>query len=332
MTADLAQPDVNRSVTASVREAAASVASKVLLTLGGTLGLIWLATDKQWLPLPIGGVAMVIVALALTLHHVRIERDEARKALADALVAVRDEHADWWRAQGARFGALSGEVYTGWMVAAEEGTVEWSLHTLDPVVDARIVDKFRSEATSAGTRLMQMPDPPRRFQVEATDPEDMWLNAVLELVKPGDPPNGSGSEFGKVTQVYGMLNNVVDASKVACAALAARRPPDARLRAARLSLYVGRLADRLDTELNQAVESKFSPEAQDRLDYTRSHIAGELTAMVGPTERRLFLTAPPHAQLFSAVPSTHGADWQKVAGQIFYLRELATRLAEPQRQ
>jgi hypothetical protein len=133
------------------------------------------------------------------------------------LVPTRDE----WRDCETRFSLVDGEVEAIWCHYPATGLVKWSVYPRPDYGSARTVQRFLSEASSAGLVLRRMGSPPAKFPVdESTDPVDRWLGAVAAIVDSGTRMHGSGRDEDGDHET-GYLHKLVDASKVACASLAA---------------------------------------------------------------------------------------------------------------
>ncbi len=248
-----------------------------------------------------------------------------------AVPPLQVDPSTWWREQAVRFERLgSSEIDASWHVHGETGDVTWSLSrnndTSPPDIGSeRLSELFMAEARAAGQRLASLSNVPRRFPwAESRDPVDDWLNVVASFPDDGRHSTGSGNGPEGRT-VSGGTTKVVTGSKVVCASLASGHRPDTTMPARRVAYKLASLAKSFEAALNGAVEAKFPPEAWAELERAAEEVAANITAWCGPSEGQLFLLAPPHSLQFSAVRPAAQHQWQKSAGRLYYLHDLARR-------
>lgn len=235
--------------------------------------------------------------------------------------------SDWWKAQEQRFEHLaSADFDAGWSVVAETGEVEWFFGGIGHADAVRVKELFTAEARAAGLRLSRVsPAPPKRFPwLESTDPVDAWLNVVAAFPDDGKHPTGSGhDEHGR--RVSGGISKVVAGSRLVSASIASGHRPDPTAGSLRMKHKLARLAELFERQLNQTVTDGFGPDAIERLNRAAEDCGAEIAALCGPSERQLFLLAPPHALAYSAVRPAAQHHWQKATGRLVYLHDLAKR-------
>jgi hypothetical protein len=124
----------------------------------------------------------------------------------------------WHQLEG-RFKNISGEVEAMWRREDQSGAISWWVYSRAPE-GPRIVARFLNEARIAGRLLAAMPNVPRRFAGQRfEDYADDWLNVVAAVVGPEPHVTGNGrDEHGTHTTAF--LENMIDASQVACGQLA----------------------------------------------------------------------------------------------------------------
>ncbi len=186
----------------------------------------------------------------------------------------------------------------------------------------RTVARFEAESAAAAAQLRTLPKPPAFIAMPRGDqrPAHVWLNTVVALTDQSREIASSGHAAGE-RMMGGMVTGLVHASKLACARLAANDLPDlTRQRAGKL----GDMVTKYHELLNAATNAKFDDESRKRLDDHANLIADALSAWGGPVMRAVFLSAPPHGQVYSGLPLAHAAFWQKHVGQWQHLRTIAS--------
>ena len=177
-------------------------------------------TYFDWLLLVIGACC---VGCAVDIHRwpgrvwdrfVLRSRDQA--APADVPVKGAELAADYWRKAEQRFDLINGEVEALWQLYGD-GHVEWNVHARDDR-DHRRVERFLSEARVLGRVVYGLPLARKFPSASFTDDVDHWLNVVATIVQPS-PMTGDGTNE-RGTYVSGGIDDLVDASKVACVRLA----------------------------------------------------------------------------------------------------------------
>jgi hypothetical protein len=124
---------------------------------------------------------------------------------------------DWYQLEE-RFDRIRGEVWAIWQRNDQTGKVTWSVYPRD-YEDSRIVARFLIEARIAGQLGRELLKMPVKFDDQSWDDSaDTWLNVVAGLV-PCDRFTGSGRD-GETTYTSGSLEDVVDASRLACGRIA----------------------------------------------------------------------------------------------------------------
>lgn len=154
----------------------------------------------------------------------------AAKMYSAVLVAQAESESQapapmtWLQVQS-RFDQIRGEVWVIWTRREEPPAVEWSVYPRDHS-DKRVVPMFLAEARLAGRMIADIKTTPRKFPgLTWDDPADTWINAVAGLV-PSDRFSGSGQDE-KGPYASGSLEDVVQASRIACGRLATEFAPQA---------------------------------------------------------------------------------------------------------
>lgn len=234
-----------------------------------------------------------------------------------------DSRAAAWRAHEARFAQLTGDLYALWTYVTETGEASWHVHRADGA-SMRDLQAFEAEAVAAAGSVAQLrKEAPRKFK-NAAPGVDTWLNVVGALVEPKSDLEMTGSLAGR-RHVGGTIDNVVEASRIACARLAAGglepSPRTRQLRCYELTRHI----ERLDEEINLAVSKAYAECFRRSVEGTTLDAADWLSLQFGPAQRRLFLTAPPFPQVYTAVPAAYAAEWQVAVGRLMHLRDLAQK-------
>ena len=124
---------------------------------------------------------------------------------------------DYWRKAEQHFDRINGEVQAIWQLY-EESHVKWSVYANDDR-DRRRVERFLSEARRLGRVVSMLLLKARKFpSVSFTDDADHWLNIVGAIVEPSSTAGDGVDQRGKYES--GGIDDLVDASKVACIRLA----------------------------------------------------------------------------------------------------------------
>ena len=193
----------------------------VVFTLVSVCYRVWRGVGAQGPP----AADQDAVDVGLFATHQWERNEPAFKQLEAAIGAqARAEAAptaqEWGELEG-RFERISGEVDGIWSHYPDTGLVKWSVHPRSGEGTPRDVQRFLAEAKTAGLAIRRMPTAPGKFHMAPeADPADVWLNAVAAIVDPATSMRGSGrDEDGDHTTGY--IDKVVEASKVACARLAA---------------------------------------------------------------------------------------------------------------
>jgi hypothetical protein len=249
---------------------------------------------------------------------------EAQRGKDSVTQASRDvKEQPNWRGHQARFESLKGSIDATWTYYTRDGDVSWYI-TSNKGTSIRDKQAFEAEATAAGNDLSRLPNPPQMFVLpEDASGLDRWMNALHLLVDSKNDIEISGFAFDRRRTVGGGIDDLVEASKVACARLAAgdlSRP--AQVRQSRC-FHLSGFVELLDKTINVAVEAGYTETARSTVDRTTEHIADWISYRFGPAQRRLWLTGPPYPQAYSAVPAESMADWQVSAGRLMRLRDLA---------
>ena len=124
--------------------------------------------------------------------------------------------SDYWREAEQRLDRIDGELTATWMLY-DDGHVEWSVYASNDSAGRR-VDRFLSEARMLGRAVSGLPPALRFPSVSFSDDADNWLNVVAAIVKPSRMKGSGRNERGEYES--GGIDDLVDASKVACARLA----------------------------------------------------------------------------------------------------------------
>jgi hypothetical protein len=171
------------------------------------LGQITEVLLSRWFPL-----LLLTCAMAYAIWS------DSRKTATPTSVAA--PQASDWEDLERRFALIPGEVDALWHYYPATNVVKWFWYPAK-AGGVRDVQRFESEAKTGGAMLARLPAAPARYQpAENADAADRWLNAVAVLVDPATSFRGSGrDEDGEHETRY--LSRAVDASKVACARLAA---------------------------------------------------------------------------------------------------------------
>jgi hypothetical protein len=127
------------------------------------------------------------------------------------------ESKDWYQVES-RFERIRGEVWCIWQQHDRTKVVSWNVYSRD-FEDRRIVARFLNEARLAGVMAQDVPGLPKKFPGTVRhDAVDEWLNVVSALV-PSDRFSGTGSDENG-TYTSGSIEDVVDASRIACGRIA----------------------------------------------------------------------------------------------------------------
>ena len=218
--------------TLAIGNAVAEKLVAILLVIGGT-ALSQYARLLNW---PAEAWVSIMVTAYAGASVILVFQRRARKS-SRTMGNDGPPTASEWHEQEERFAKIPGEVEAHWAEYSATGLVKWNIqHQTDrgrrgsrtgTVRDRQL---FQSEAEAAGMMVRRMGDamPAKLTGQAATDPADDWLNAVIALAHPGNAITGSGSDgIGELgLHKGGIINNAIEASKVACARLAA----DARKR------------------------------------------------------------------------------------------------------
>lgn len=254
---------------------------------------------------------------------------QLRAALEQATVA-----GAVWPQLEQRFAELEGEVDAGWSYNTVTGELAWTLsQRLEGGAIAamregrhlsRIKERFDALASEAGRNLSRLASRPTKFGGLAGDisARDLWLNAVLALVDHSREIGGT-SRSRDQRGVSGWLSSAVDASRLACARLAAGDVPDGREVNRRRASELSGMISNYDELLNAAIKVRFDDDSRARIDQHAQQIGDALAVWGGPAQRALFFSAMPHPQVFSGLPAAHAGYWQKHVGQMQHLRTVA---------
>ena len=129
-----------------------------------------------------------------------------------------DEHTDedYWREAEQRFDRINGEVQAIWQLY-NDGHVEWTVYARDDR-DRRRFERFLSEARRLGRVVSRLPLARKFPSASFTDDADHWINIVGAIVDPSSTTGDGRNQRG--TYESGGIDDLVDASKVACGRLA----------------------------------------------------------------------------------------------------------------
>ena len=159
------------------------------------------------------GISVTVSGFALLLFLFWLDR---HRSPGDALSV---EPPPDWRSHESRFAKLNGSIYALWTYYTEDGSVSWNIVT-NQGSSARDRQAFEAEATAAATDLAKIQLPSHGFTpTQDASAVERWLNALHVLVDPKSDFEMTGVSEGKRT-VGGTIEDLVEASKVACARLA----------------------------------------------------------------------------------------------------------------